>query len=111
MVGASLGARLGAFLAIAALLVGLGAGTVWYFVSDKMARKDARIELLGDAIKQAQAQRDSDAKLLSRWAAKAAAMHKESTALRLRIDAALAANRDWADQQVPKEIQNALEQP
>lgn len=40
-----------------------------------------------------------------------AAIARESASLRLKLAAALDANRAWADQPVPKEVQDALEQP
>ena len=40
-----------------------------------------------------------------------AAIARKVASLRLSLDAALAANRGWADQPVPKEVQDALSQP
>lgn len=40
-----------------------------------------------------------------------AAIARKVASLRLSLDAALAANRGWAEQPVPKEVQDALSQP
>lgn len=103
--------KLGIYLAIAALMVGLGAGTVWYHLSAKLAAKSAEIADLKKAQDVLLGQRKTDQALLARRAKKNAAIARSEALASQRLSQVLAAERAWADQPVPKEVQDVLEQP
>lgn len=100
--------RLYGYLLIAALMAGLGAGTVWYWASARLAKKDAQITALQASAQALAKARKDDAALLARRARANALARRETAALRLRLDAALAAQPEWASQPVPKEVRDAL---
>ena len=104
----ALSARLYALILAAALLYGLGAGTVYYLMTEKLAVMRADRARLVQAVTEAAKQRDRDQALLTRRAAANAAAARETASLRLRLDAALQARRDWAGQSVPQEVRDAL---
>lgn len=97
------------YILVACLLIGLGAGSVWYAVAGRLARKDAQIEALSEVLDQAAKQRKADQATLARLAQKNAAAARESASLRRELDAALAASPDWAAQPVPQVVQDALQ--
>jgi hypothetical protein len=103
--------KLALWACVALVLIGLGAGTVWYFVADNLAKKDARIEQLAEAAKEAQAARERDAATLARREQAIAAAGREAVLLRQSLAAALAAHREWASQPVPDAVRQALETP
>lgn len=100
--------RLYVMMAIAALLFGLGAGTVYYWMADKLAGLRAERDVLSQALEQANRQRKADQAMLARRAAANAAAGRETASLRLRLDAALRVRREWSDQPVPPEVRDAL---
>lgn len=101
--------RIMPYILVACLLVGLGAGSVWYAVAGRLARKDAQIQGLTEAAQRAAEQRKADQATLARLAQKNAAAARESASLRRELDAALATSPDWAAQPVPQVVQDALQ--
>lgn len=101
-----------AWVGIAVLLAG-GAGALgaYKLTSGRAATLQAEKAALTAAVDALRAQREKDAALLTRRAQAAAAAAREAAALRSKLSSALAANREWAAQPVPKEIQDALAQP
>jgi Flp pilus assembly protein TadB len=99
------------YLGIAALLLGLVAGTAFYWLAGERSRLRAEIEVLQtqkktaqDALKKAEA---TSAYLRRKNAATARAAASATRSL----ERSLAAQPVWADQPVPKEVQDALAQP
>lgn len=97
-----------AYALVAALLIGLATG--WYRTGAQLAATQVSRDAYADALKQAGKQRARDAALLAARAKAAAAAQREAQLLRLRLNDALAANREWAGQPVPVAVQQALEQ-
>lgn len=77
----------------------------------ELASAEAKIGTLADELERAQALRKLDQAALALARREKAAIAREMASLRLSLDAALAANRAWAEQPVPKEVQDALSQP
>lgn len=103
--------RLYALGAAALVLLGLGAGATYYLMAGKLAASRAERDTLAQALAVAAKQRKADQALLARRAAANASAARESAALRQRLDAALFANREWADQPVPAAVRESLEKP
>jgi hypothetical protein len=91
-----------------ALVVGQGAGLYWSLT--RKAAVEAERDSLVLAVKQAAKQRQADAALLARRAQENAVAARESASLRAQLDKALAAQPEWANQPVPQEVRDALEQ-
>lgn len=73
-----------------------------------LKREYGRNAVLVEAQKAAQEQRKRDGALLARRTAEKAATAREMASLRASLGAALAKNREWAEQPVPQEVQDAL---
>lgn len=100
--------RLYLWIAVAALLIGLGAGLSWYWVSDRLAAAEARAEVAEQGLAEA-AKREKRLKAVSaRLAKEKAVAARESALAAERLQRSLFENREWADQPVPKEVQDAL---
>lgn len=95
----------------ALILVGLGAGMVWYAMADRLAAAKAEIRTLNSDLQRATEQRATDRATLASLAKKNAATARETASLRQRLDHSLFKNPEWAAQPVPKEVQDALRQP
>lgn len=96
-------------LAVAALLAGLGAGTVWYFVADKFARQKAAVATANGTIQRLREQAALDALIMARFRVKSAAAAASAAANRQILTEALGAARTWADEKVPEEVYRALQ--
>lgn len=95
--------------AIAALVLALAG--VGYLLKGQIAKNGEQsqtIDTLTTALETADKQRKADQALLARRAREKAAIARESASLRLKLDRALAANPDWANQPVPQGVQDAL---
>lgn len=104
-------ARIAIMLSIVLALVGFGAGTVWYLLSDKLAQAKAEQGHLQAGLRALAEQRVKDQATLARRAAANAAAARREAAARERLRAAVTVNRAWADEPLPKEIQDALASP
>lgn len=105
---AALWGRLWFPLLIGCLLFGLGAGSVWYGVSRKLAAKDTEIDQLKGAQKRAQEQRKKDQATLTHLAREKAAMARSGAAARQSLEQSLA-KEPWAEQSVPEETRRVVE--
>lgn len=100
--------RLYLWLALAGLLVGLGAGLSWYWMSGRVSAANARADTAEKGLAEA-AKREKRLKAVSaRLAKEKAASARESALAAERLQTALAESPAWRDQPVPKEVQNAL---
>jgi hypothetical protein len=104
-------AKVGWYVLAASVIAGLAAGTVWYTMNKRLASKAEEIRTLNGTILRAAEQRTTDKATLDRLARKNAAMARETASARASLQRSLSANREWADQPVPKEVQDALRQP
>lgn len=77
----------------------------------ELAVAESRIAQLAVEIESLQELRKVDQAALASARREKAAIARKMASLKLSLDAALAANRAWADQPVPKEVQDALAQP
>lgn len=68
-----------------------------------------RIEQLEANLAAAEKQKAKDRALISKHAKENAKAKAESDRLRVKLDDALSKNRDWADQPLPQEVQDALQ--
>ena len=94
-------------VAVLALLLA-GTGAMLHKQIGRTATAKAELSQAKEALEQA-AEAMKRSRATSAQAAKEkAALARRSAALRLELDAALAKNRAWADQQVPEEVQRAL---
>lgn len=94
---------------VAALVLALGAsGLLLKAQIKKNGAQAAQMQALTEAAERSAKQRKKDQALLARRAAenRAAALERAST--QAALAAALAQNREWADQPVPQEVQDAL---
>lgn len=105
-------------LALAAGLGIMGAGLARAFykprldaVRMELAAAESEVSRLAAENQGLQELRKLDQATLASVSRAKAAIARERAALSLKLTAALAANRAWADQPVPKEVQDALEQP
>lgn len=100
-------------LALAAALV---AGTAFVKAAHKyeakqaaeIVAKDDQILALNRSLLRAQEQHTLDAATLTRLAARNRATARQMASVQASLADALAANRAWAEQAVPKEVQDAL---
>lgn len=101
-----------AWYALAAVTLALmGSGWALKRAYEQQATQRAEIRALNGAILRASEQRILDRATLDRLARKNAATARESALAQAALQRALTANRTWADQTVPKEVQDALRQP
>lgn len=70
-----------------------------------------QIAALNGALLRAAEQRATDQATLDRLAKKNAATAREMARAQASLQRSLSANREWADQPVPKEVQDALRKP
>lgn len=96
-----------AYAVAAAVIAALAAG--WYRTAGHLAVAEQSRDTFRDALKEAGEQRRRDTALLARRSAAAAQAAREAAALRIRLQAALDANKAWADQPVPQAVQEALQ--
>lgn len=108
---AGLWAKVGWYVLAASLIAGFAAGTVWYVMAGRIAVYKADIRTLNATILRASEQRATDKATLDRLARKNAATAREMASAQASLQRSLSANREWADQPVPKEVQDALRQP
>lgn len=102
--------RLALYAAIALVLIGLGAGTVWYMLSGTIAQlKTDKRELETLARKAAEAKKAERIVLQQRATVRQQRV-TESVAIHARDDSALAAHKAWADEPLPQEVRDALAQ-
>jgi hypothetical protein len=87
------------------------AGTAYLLVASYKANgaQKAQLEASEQARKRALAASKRDRALSARRAKENAATARENALLRQRVEGALAQHRAWADQPVPKEVQDALQ--
>lgn len=104
-------ARLIALILAFALGLGLAGFGVYRHMAVRLASVEAKLDGAQAALAEAVRQRKLDAALLARRAQENAAAARETALLRQRLRDALAVNREWAEQPVPKEVQDALAQP
>jgi hypothetical protein len=103
--------RLYALILGACLLLGLGAGTVWYLMHDAAVLAKAKIVDLTGQIKQAQEAAAHDRAVLASLAQENAALARKQASVRLSAMRALAQNHQWAETPIPQEVQDALSAP
>ena len=105
---ATLGARLGMYAAIAAFLIGLGAGTCWYFAAGRIASLRAERDALTEQLQlAAKARRIADEVSQARAVVRTKRAGEARSAA-TGLDSALAKNKAWADAPVPQEVRDAL---
>jgi polysaccharide deacetylase 2 family uncharacterized protein YibQ len=106
---ATLWPRLGVYAAIAAILLGLGAGTCWYFaagtIADLKAVRDAQAEQLRLVVRS----RLIDQKVSQQRAITRQGRASEAAGAAAKDAAALAKAKTWADTPVPQEVLDALQ--
>jgi hypothetical protein len=71
--------------------------------------QQGQLAVTADALKRAQSDAIRSDRASVQAAQEKAATAREMALLRQRLDAVLDANRPWADQPVPKEVQDALD--
>lgn len=100
--------RLWFYGAIALVLIGLGAGTVWYFLADTIAGLKAERKELHTQLERAASARKAEKVVSQRRAAVRTQRVAESAASGAKDAAALEANRPWAEQPLPQEVRDAI---
>ncbi len=97
-------------LAIALLALALGGSGVLlkrsYATNGKQATE---ITALQDAAKVMQEQARKDRVLITKHAQAKVLLQNKADRLRADLDHSLSANREWADQPIPQEVQDALQ--
>lgn len=102
-------ARFAFWLGAAALLVGLGAGTVWYWLSGRIAELKADKKELNTQLQAAANARRAEQQISSKRAAVRQQRAGETAASDAKVRDAISANREWADQPLPQGVRDALE--
>lgn len=108
---ATLGTRLALYACIALILIGLGAGSVWYFLSGRIAALQAERKELSTQLERAASARKAEMVISAKRAATRQARAAEAATSEARDATALRANPAWADAPLPKEVADALAQP
>lgn len=85
-----------------------GAGVTYKVMSGKVARAEAQRDSAVQALQTLQEQRKKDQAVLARRAAANAAAARAAAATKARLLAAVQVNQSWANEPLPKEIQDAL---
>jgi len=104
----ALGARFGIYAAVALILIGLGAGTCWYFVADRIAKLQADRKELTSQLARAASARKVEQQISQQRAATRQKRAAEGASSAAKDAAALDANPQWAATPLPKEIRDAL---
>lgn len=94
-------------VAVLALLLA-GSGGMLYRQIGKTAAAKAELEQAVAALEHAQEAAKRNRAASAKAAKEKAAMARKSALLRMELEAALAKNREWAEQTVPEEVQRAL---
>lgn len=95
--------------AIVALSLALGGmGYLFKRQIAQTAKAVAEAQQSAEALKTAQAALERQRALSAKLSKEKAATAREGASLRLQLDRALSAHKEWADQPVPKEVQDAL---
>lgn len=105
------GARAALPLLLAAALALAGAGVTYKVMAGKVAQAQAERDQLAQTLAALAAQRQKDMAILASRAKKNAAAARADALARQRLQQALRDNPAWADQPLPKELQDALGQP
>lgn len=96
-------------IACAALLLALaGTGYALKRAIGEVAVANEAVHAANVALERASKAAKADRALVTRTQAQKAATAREMARLRLNLEAALAANRAWADAPIPQEVQDAL---
>jgi hypothetical protein len=103
-----LGYKLWAYAAVALLLVGFGAGTVWYLLADTNAELKADRKELNSQLAKAASARVAEREVSTKRAAVRHTRAAETAASAAKDAAAIKANREWAETPLPQEVQDAL---
>lgn len=93
-------ALIGASLVLAGLL---------YYSWSSGIKKQAEITALKDTLQGVAKARERDSKVLAARSKEKAALARELLAAHRKLEGALKQHGDWADQPVPKEVQDALD--
>jgi hypothetical protein len=105
---ATLWQRLALYGALAALLLGLGAGTCWYFVADIIAELKAERDAQAEQLKLAARSRLIDQEVSQDRAAIRQKRAGEAAGEAAKDAEALGKAQAWADAPVPQEVRDAL---
>jgi hypothetical protein len=105
---AGLTARLGFYACIVLILIGLGAGTVWYWLSDTIAELKAERKELRAQLEAAASARRAEAEVSKARSERRQKRVAESAASEAKDAAAIAKHPDWANTPVPKEVRDAV---
>lgn len=103
-----IGARLALWGCIALILVGMGAGTTWYLLSDTIAGLEAERKDLQTHLERAASARRAERVASEKRAVVRTQRAAASAAHAAKDAAAIDVNRAWADQPLPKEVRDAL---
>jgi hypothetical protein len=95
-------------LAVAAACAAGGAFAAYKFLAPRAAAVKDERDRLAQALDASEKQRKADAAVLTRRSAANAAAARESARKAEQLEDALERNRAWADQPVPKDVQDAL---
>jgi hypothetical protein len=106
---ATLWPRLGVYACVAALLLGIGAGTCWYIVADTIAGLKAQVHTLSADLKRAAETRMLDKQVSEQRATVRQQRATETRGSAAKDAAALAKVKPWADTPVPQEVLDALQ--
>lgn len=99
------------YLTIALVLLGFLAGSLAYMLRREIVKTGAQAETintLNEAVASVAKARERDGKVLAQRGREKAALARELAGTARKLDAALANQRAWADQPVPKEVQDAM---
>jgi uncharacterized protein YcaQ len=98
-------------LALAALVAVLGGGlfVVWESKVEQATRHKAEMTAMQNAVESLYKAREADQATLARLRQKNASTARKQAFLARSLEAATAANPDWAAQPLPKEVKEALE--
>jgi hypothetical protein len=105
---AALTSRLTVYACIALILIGLGAGSVWYFLSGRIAALQAERKELHTQLERAASARKAEMVISAKRAETRQKRAAGIAASEANDAAALRANPAWADTPLPKEVADAL---
>ena len=108
MMPAALGARLGIYAAVVALLVGLGAGLTWYLLADTIAGLRAERDIAQESLRLAKRAQAAGQQAQQRRAAVRTKRAADASERAQALERALVKAQAWADEPVPQEALDAL---